>query len=243
MKSLLETTLNTRDLGGYRTKDGIYTNSNILIRSDEPKQPSDRDIAYLLERHITTIIDLRGKSDIEKAPSFFAGKPDFHYHNVPIEEGSHVPESRQAVPDSYMKIADAANIRQVFWHIAHAAGGVLFHCAAGKDRTGVVSAILLLLAEVGESDIVADYMLTKECNQKRFALFRQKYPDVDINIVIPSEEYIVSFLRLFQEKYSDVQNYLHTIGLSAEEIELIKGKLVKGTADTIAGQRRETSIW
>lgn len=126
-----------------------------------------------------------------------------------------------------MKIADAANIRQVFWHIAHATGGALFHCAAGKDRTGVIAAILLLLAEVGESDIVADYMLTKECNQKRFVLFRQKYPDIDINIVIPHEEYIVRFLRLFHEKYDDAQNYLHAIGLLAEEVEQVKEKLVE----------------
>lgn len=227
MKSLLETTLNTRDLGRYRTKDGRDMKGGVLIRSDEPKHPSDRDIAYLLEQHITTVIDLRGKSDVRQAPSFFTGKMDFYYHNVPIEEGSHVPKSRQAVPDSYMKIADSANISQVFRHIAHAPYGVLFHCAAGKDRTGVVSSVLLLLAGVGESDIVADYMLTKECNKDRFALFQQKYPEIDIGIVIPREEYIVSFLRMFREKYGDAQNYLHMLGLSAEEIGQIKEKLLR----------------
>lgn len=225
-KSLLETTLNTRELGGYRTEQGRYTLHNMLLRSDEQKCLSERDIAYLLDRHITTIIDMRGKKDVEKAPSPFAQMPQFCYYNIPIEEGSGVPESTYAVPASYMEIAGAASLNQVFKRIAHAADGVLFHCAAGKDRTGVVSAVLLLLANVSDEDIIENYMMTKECSQKRFALVCQKFPNIDINIIIPNEEYMARFLQLFRKRYGDAERYLRSMELLPEEIELLKDKLL-----------------
>ena len=76
----------------------------------------------------------------------------------------------------------------------------------------MVSAILLSLAGVSESDIVRDYMITKECNQKRFLLARQNFPDIDIQIIIPREEYMLGFLQLFREIYSSAAAYLQSIG-------------------------------
>lgn len=225
VKSLLETTLNTRELGGYQTEDGELTRCGMLLRSDAQRRLNKRDIAFLLERKITTIIDMRDKKAVERAPSLFAGMAAFCYYNVPVEEGSGVPESVDAVPAGYMKIAGAANIHQVFWHIAHAPDGVLFHCAAGKDRTGVVSAILLLLAKVREEEIIKDYMLTKQYNRKRFALVRKNYPDLDINTVIPQEKNMVRFLQLFREKYGSVEHYLCSVGILPEEIRMLKTKL------------------
>lgn len=225
-ESLLETTLNTRELGGYRTRQGNMTKVDTLLRSDEQKQLSSGDIAYLSERQITTIIDMRTKKVTSHLPSPFANKTPFAYHNIPIEEGSGVPESMEAVPVSYMNIAGSANMRQIYRSIAQAPQGVLFHCSAGKDRSGVVSAILLLLAEVGDKDIIENYMMTKEYNAKRFALARKNYPDVDINIIIPREEFILRFLQLFREKYGNAENYMRSIGVLSEEIERIRGKLL-----------------
>lgn len=223
-ESLLENTLNTRELGGYRTEKGGYTKYDRLLRSDMQKNLSGRDIAYLSDRQITTIIDMRGEADVKKTPSPFlrmTGSPHFHYYNIPIEEGSRIPESVEAVPHSYMKIATAANITQVFRQIAHAPEGVLFHCSAGKDRTGVVSALLLLLARVGDGDIIENYMLTKEYNRERLQLLHQNFPEIDMNIVIPREQFMVRFLELFREAYGDVETYLQ-----AEEIRGIKDKLL-----------------
>jgi len=224
--SLLESTLNTSDLGGYGTADGKCTCCNVLLRSDEQKYLSERDAAFLLDRNITTIIDMRDRKAVKKAPSPFDGMDSFFYYNVPIEEGSNMPESVDAVPASYMKIAGAVNINQVFKRIAHAPAGVLFHCAAGKDRTGVVSAILLLLARVSEEDIIENYMLTKLHNRKRFALARKNFPDIDINIVIPQEKNMVQFLQLFREKYGSAENYLHFIGILSEEMQMLTDKLI-----------------
>lgn len=224
--SLLETTLNTRELGGYRTRQGNMTKFHRLLRSDEQKQLSRGDIAYLSERQITTIIDMRTKKVTSHLPSPFANRTVFAYHNIPIEEGSGVPESMEAVPASYMKIAGSSNMRQVYQCIAQAPRGVLFHCSAGKDRSGVVSAILLLLADVRDKDIIENYMMTKEYNAKRFALARKNYPDLDINIIIPREEFILRFLQLFREKYGDAETYMRSIGVLPEEIQRIRGKLL-----------------
>lgn len=227
--SLLESTFNTRDLGGYRTRQGNMTKVHMLLRSDEQKQLSGGDITYLSERQITTIIDMRTERFTSHLPSPFANRTPFAYHNIPIEEGSGVPESIEGVPVSYMNIAGSANMKKVYQCIAHAPQGVLFHCSAGKDRTGVVSAILLLLADVRDKDIIENYMMTKECNVKRFALARKNHPDMDINIIIPREEFILRFLKLFREKYGDAKNYMRSIGVLPEEIEMIRGKLVTDT--------------
>lgn len=224
-KSLLETTMNTRELGGYLTAFGNVTLCSRLLRSDEPLCPDSRDIAYLLKERITTIIDLRGKQEMEKRPNPFADMPGFFYRNIPIEEGGAIPESTAAVPGSYLAIAGAANSRQVYQCIAHAPEGVLFHCAAGKDRTGVVSAVLLLLVGVCEEDIIENYMLTKEYNQKRFLRARQSFPNIDINIIIPHEEYMRKFLHMFRAAYGDARQYLENIGLPESEVRLIVHKL------------------
>lgn len=219
MKSLLDTTMNTRILG----RPG--TISDNLLRSDEIRHPGEQDIRCLLDRQITTIIDMRGKAEVARSPSPFASMHPFYYHNIPIEEGSSVPESVAAVPGSYLKIAGSVGMVAVLGCIANAPRGALFHCAAGKDRTGVVSAVLLMLAGAGREEIVEDYLLTKEYNQRRFALARKNFPHMDLNIILPREEYMVRFLQLFHDRYGCVQSYLQAIGLTSEETELLRKKL------------------
>lgn len=225
-RSLLNTTLNTRELGGYRIQGtDCYTRMDAVWRSDVQKWPDEGDLALLKEHHITTIIDMRGDEDVRRGPSGFEMAEGFVYCHVPIDEGSGIPESREAVPRTYMDIVMAKNMPVVFKKIAAAPGGVMVNCSAGKDRTGVVSAILLKLCGVGEEDIVYDYMLTRECNQKRFELIHQNYPEVDMSIVIPDEGYMKEFLRLFQERFHDVESYFESVGVTREETALIVRKM------------------
>ena len=102
----------------------------------------------------------------------------------------------------------------------------MINCTAGKDRTGVVSAVLLGICGVSEAEIVADYMLTKTYNQKRFELIHQNFPDIDMNIVIPSERYMEEFLHLLKAKYGSFRQYLLAIGVTSDEIDGIKEKLL-----------------
>ncbi len=226
-KSLLKTTQNTRDLGGYKMKSGNVTKYHSLIRSDVQNYPCEEDFKYLIEHDITTVIDLRGQKDVEKKPSGFANVEGISYYNFQIDEGSGVPESTEAVPRSYMDIACAKAMPEVFRCIANAPSGVMYNCTAGKDRTGVVSAILLSHAGVSDRDIVENYVLTREYGRERLELIHKNFPEIDMNIVTPNEKYMEEFLKLFREKFGDTKNYIKELGLNDVEIKRIAEKLVE----------------
>lgn len=219
-KSILETTFNTRDLGGYRSNvKTIFTKYNRIIRSDIQNYPSYRDIEFLKQQNITTVVDMRGVKDVGKTPSGFATAEGFEYYNIPIDEGSGIPESTDCVASSYMEIATAQNIKYVFKTIAKAKDGVIINCTAGKDRTGVVSALLLLLCGVSHEDIIYDYMITKICYKERFEIIHKNFPDVDMNIVIPNEKYMMGFLKLFLQRYNNLCEYLLSLDVTEDEIQ------------------------
>lgn len=226
-KSLLETTLNTRDLGSYQSAlSGKRLNPWRILRSDIQNYPSENDLRLLKSHNILTIIDLRGEKDVLRKPNGFADKKDFTYIHLPINEGSGVPESVDKVSESYMAIAESRSMVSVFRTIASASGGVMFNCTAGKDRTGVVSAILLGLCGVAKEDIIYDYMLTKFCNQERFEQIHKNFPDIDMNIVIPHERYIIEFMVRLKAEYGSFESYLTALGLTGTEIEAIRAKLL-----------------
>lgn len=225
MKSLLDTTQNTRDLGGYLRINGEKTRPFRFLRSDKPEHPSQSDFQFLLSHGITTVIDLREESAVNRLENPFANHPGFFWHHCPIQEGSGIPESVEAVPGSYLRIAESPGAAEAFRVMASAPDGVLFHCSAGKDRTGTLSAILLMLAQVPEETIVSDYLMTGECIRERLELVHQRFPELDMNIVTPSERHIAGFLRLWKDKYSTAEHYLQSIGMTDGQIEKLRRKL------------------
>lgn len=226
-KSLLETTDNTRDLGGYLRTNGEQTKRLRLIRSCVPKYASKADAAFLRDNGIDTIIDLREDKSVEAGACSLSGMPGFRYIRCPITEGSGIPESPEMVPVSFLQIAESKGAADALHAIASAPAGVLFHCSAGKDRSGVLAAILLLLADVPEETVIADYMLTKEYAKGRLAMVRERFPDIDPRVFTPSEPHMRSFLALFFAKYGTVQEYLRRIGLQEAEIRHIREKLTE----------------
>jgi len=227
--SLLETTLNTRDLGGTLTKNGLIINSNCIIRSDYNSilTPSQNDINYLISNKITTIIDIRSYKEIKSTKNHFESLNNFKYFNYPIEEGSEIPKTIDDVPKSYMEIACSKNIKYILEKIANSENGVLFHCSAGKDRTGVVTAIIYMLCNVSEKEIIKDYMISKENLRNKFEQLKSNNPNIDINIIIPKESYIITFMKLFNEKFGDINKYLDIIGVSINNRMKLKNKLLK----------------
>jgi len=125
-----------------------------------------------------------------------------------------------------LAIAQAEHMPKVFRTIANAESGVMFNCTAGKDRTGVVSAILLLHARVSDTDIIENYVLTREYGRARLELVHKNFPEVDMNIVTPKAWFMEEFLRLFREKFGTTESYFKGLGFEAEEIERIRKKLV-----------------
>lgn len=224
--SLLKTTQNTRDLGGYPIADGKKTKWDSLIRSDVQRYPSEEDFEYLKRHGITTIVDMRSEKDIGKKPSGFANVDGFCYIHCPIPEGGDAPESEEAVPVSYLSIACSPGMKNVFSTIASAKGGIMFNCSAGKDRTGVVSAILLMHVGVSDEDIIDNYVLTKEYGKERLALIHQNFPDINMNIITPRDDFMREFLHLFRERFHTTEFYFKEIGLNDAEIFDITKKCV-----------------
>lgn len=221
----LEKTLNTRDLGGYPTASGAYTAYNRFWRSDIPYYLSDRDIELLREKDITTVVDLRSLMEVEETPCHLSKVPGFSYHHCP--QVTKMPESEEDVHRGYIEIVDDFSLfYPVMKAFADAPGGALFHCTAGKDRTGTTAALLLLLAGVAEADIIADYQITRTYIQPAL----EKMLDSEISYPAwagsSKPEYMEAFLKRFIEKYHSVEEYLALIGLSAAEIDTIKGKLL-----------------
>ena len=79
---------------------------------------------------------------------------------------------------------------------------------------------------VRDEEIVDDYMITKVCNQKRFEMIRQNFPEVDLNIAVPRPSYMADFIRLFRARFGDTENYFSWLGLSPEAGKRLKEKLL-----------------
>jgi len=222
----LDGTDNTRDLGGYPVPGG-YTRWGRTFRSDAPVNLSAADVETLRRLGITTHIDLRTREEVERRPSAVANLEGFRYHHVDLCACMQMmPDSEEGVAVSYLEMAEQVGpMARIFRIIAHTEGGLLFHCAAGKDRTGVVAAILLMLAGAKKPDLLADYILTAAYMREPVRKFLETDPDIPAYIVTPKIEFMEAFLDRFLAAHSSARNYLETIGIPAEEIESITQRL------------------
>ncbi|MGK0465819.1 MAG: protein-tyrosine phosphatase [Clostridium sp.] len=224
---LLSKTLNTRDLGGYTLACGEVTTYKVFLRSDVPIQVSDDDIHLLLSNNITTIVDLRSNDEVQSKHCALKSYNKFEYYNCKAHGDGYLPASVKAVPDSYFEMVDEQkSVLNIMRVLAKAKGGVLYHCTAGKDRTGVISALLFLLVGVCKIDILADYQISQAYLGSMLQQFCNINKNVDINIITPKTEYMEKFLDMFLQKYNSVEEYFSRIGLSDSEILRLKTKLI-----------------
>ena len=223
--SLLESTYNTRDLGGIAAADDKITRYNVFWRSDVPIHPTAADINIMRKNNITTVVDFRRDDETAAMPNGFGAKEGFVYYSIPVSEGSEVPKTPQEVAPSYLRIADAAKaMKKAFSIFAETESGILFNCHSGKDRTGVVAAILLMLAGVDKKDIVDNYMLSKMYLRGSFKALLLRRPEMDMKVILPSETFISEFMALFESKYGSAEKYLRKIGVTDKNIAALKSK-------------------
>jgi protein-tyrosine phosphatase len=165
----LEGASNVRDLGGLTTEDGRKTRFGLIYRSDAPGELTPADVANLVdERGLRTIVDLRSELEISHDGAGPLQRAGVDYSNLPLSSDPNidtlVPEiTRGNLSGHYLGYLGSGAERVVaaarlLADPAHQPA--LVHCAAGKDRTGTMVAILLDAAGVRHDDIVADYALT-----------------------------------------------------------------------------------
>ncbi|MFC1420037.1 tyrosine-protein phosphatase [Streptacidiphilus cavernicola] len=179
---------NFRDLGGYRAADGRTVRWGRLYRSDSLGKLRDapEDRARFLALGVRTVIDLRYPWEIERGGRV-PEQDGLAFHNLSIE---HRPYDQAAIDpdvdpwrflaDRYTEVAEdgAVEIRQALELIAAADDAPLvFHCASGKDRTGMIAALVLILLGVSEQDAAADYALTELARDRLLADFHAAHPE------------------------------------------------------------------
>jgi protein tyrosine/serine phosphatase len=173
----LDGAVNVRDLGGLATDDGGTTATGVLLRSDNLQGLSDKDVRRLRDDHgIRTVLDLRTPTEVRiegPGPLVAEGLRHVNVDLIPTwdeDEGSDriVPHEQREQNDlshfylTYLDHATAEVIRAMRVLADPSSGSVIVHCAAGKDRTGVIVALALTVAGVRRADVVEDYALTGE---------------------------------------------------------------------------------
>ena len=210
---------NLRDLGGYPLAgrgSERFTRWGSLYRGDLPKQVTQADRQRLRELGITTVVDLRSKEEIERKPDPLAQELGIRYLHCPLAGDGRVPAPDE-VPLSYMEMADGTGqMAGALRAIAEAPQAVLFHCTAGKDRTGVVAALLFWLAGVSEEDILPDYIVSGPYLQQMLRAYCEAHPGAVV--CPPQSAYMSSFLRLFAQRYGTPRQYLEMLGVDAGKL-------------------------
>ena len=235
----LEGALNFRDLGGYPASGGRTVRWRVLFRSDALHRLSPADVSQLRDAlGIGDVVDLRssGELDIEgRGP--LAGEP-IRFHHLPLFDGALVEEPPQSeeltLADRYFLMAEFAKgpIARVITTLAEAAAPAVYHCAAGKDRTGVISALLLGLLEVPDEIIVADYAATQDnldaiverlmCSEGYQDVLESMPPDT----MHAEPETMVSLLERLRERYGSVCGYVREIGVADATIAGLRARLL-----------------
>lgn len=233
----LEGAWNVRDLGDLPTVSGGYTRRNRYLRGDSLANLSEADVRLLLERGVRTVIDLREPGEAVAQPSRLLGCPGVRVHQVPLfgelnPIGSALPTQ---LGDLYLLCLGHGGpaLRRTFELLAAPEdehGAVLFHCAVGKDRTGVVAALLLDLVGVTRKAIVEDYLDSgvnlKQLVDKWIAQYESD-PDTgyhpDLLHCLPKN--IERLLRALTDTYGGAAAYLRAAGVSDAALERIRRRL------------------
>lgn len=232
---------NFRDLGGYRTADGRAVAWRRLYRADSLGKLRGADWDRFLELGIRTVIDLRYPWEID-AKGKVPEAERFRYANCSIEHRPYDQAEIDPALDPWRYLADRfaevtedghAEIRQAIELIAEDEGPVVFHCTSGKDRTGLIAALVLTLLDVSEEQILADFALTELATERLTADWRAANPGRILKWPgygrAPADvmELVLADLTA---RYGSVQGYLKDrVGITDEVTAGLRDRLLTGT--------------
>jgi protein-tyrosine phosphatase len=233
----LEGAYNVRDVGGYLTDDGRITRWRRLLRADGMHRLTEEAQRTLLETGLRTIIDLRRPREAENQPNVFATATTLRYRHMPLYQILVGDNDERTLGEIYRWVVDECQpqIAAVIRLLADpdALPG-LVHCTAGKDRTGVIIALLLGAVNVPAETIVADYALSAENLRGEFTEETRRRVTVAgrdwekyQRLLISPEEFMRDLLAHLDARYGGVQQYLRTIGIDGEELAILRDMLTE----------------
>jgi protein-tyrosine phosphatase len=238
--------LNVRDLGGHPTEDGGKTRFGSIVRADSVRQLSDEGWKALVDYGVKTVVDLRADEELEADPP--AELPVEVLH-VPFMETDRsdwqaiegeldaavkaAPDTATATRDVYLIFLERfdRNVAAAVRAVADApAGGVVIHCAGGKDRTGLLTAFLLHVAGVGTDEIAQDYALSEERLRTRHEqwLAQAESEEERERLQRISQTPADSMKGVFEElerRYGSVEEFLRQAGLTDDELARARSRL------------------
>ncbi|WP_342358739.1 tyrosine-protein phosphatase [Terrarubrum flagellatum] len=230
---------NVRDLGGYAVREG-ETSWRRVLRADGLHRLAPESVEQLYDAGVRTVIDLRHADELAHQPNPFSGHRSVAYLNIPLfaqlaPQPAPAAPAKDALLDLYLLALTTRKsaIRETLSAIADATEGtVLFHCTAGKDRTGIIAALTLGIAGADRSTIVSDYALTGALIAPMIEdiLAGAKARGADIALLTPllacQAETMLAMLDHLDDNHGGVDGYLADIGLQTTSREKIRARLV-----------------
>nr|WP_240962641.1 tyrosine-protein phosphatase [Antrihabitans stalactiti] len=236
---------NFRDLGGLRADDGRALKPGVVFRSSELCALDDDGRSALLELGVTEVVDLRGTNEV--AYNGADALPDgVTLHAKPVHDDENkaaapheqpqklTPEvAEAALEHAYTRFPALEGGQRALAHAIRLAadtdGGVLIHCAAGKDRAGWIIAAFLRAAGISADDILADYLRSNDAIAPLRAVVVARNGDltqVSDKVLGVHEDFIRAAWDVVDRDYGGFDNYLDTIGIDADVLARLRARLL-----------------
>ena len=217
---------NFRDLGGIQTKEGKYVKWGKLFRSDELANLTESDLEYLAAIPVRTVVDFRSQMEVDNAPDKLP--KDASYHHLGIEPGNMsnmgsqfdlsnlqgmdftgfmTEINRQLVTDS----AIIAQYKEFFRLIQNEQDiPLMYHCTAGKDRTGMGSALILYALGADDETVMENYLQSNTYLADKYSAYIQQFPMIEPMMTV-KPEYLQAGIDQIRKDHGSVESYLEKI--------------------------------
>lgn len=242
----LEGGFNVRDLGGYAAGPGYVVRRGLVFRSASLSGLTDADRACLATLNIRLVVDLRSTVERTQQPSRLATETwarDYDNSGADLISALRTPHTtasiaKRIMTETYRELLDeqADSFAELFRRIAQGDMPVLFHCALGKDRTGIAAALLLALVGVSRDNITEDYLHTRSTTERsmtdaRVALAQNGISEIDAAVLLPVFEADPSYLDAafdeIERRFGTVETYAYRqLGLTSADIGMIRTRLL-----------------
>lgn len=230
--------INCRELGGMPLRDGHVFRSGLFLRSGAPSELKTREEFEQVKAYgVKNVIDFRGVTELERCGNPFRDDADTNFYSIPLFIGDPGDVNNDTMQflrthhlgDYYVIIMEQLGdkVAQILRILLNAEGLTLYHCAHGKDRTGVISAILYLIAGADREDIVTNYKVSYDYLEGFLKPLIDAAPD-DMKHTLRSDEINIRiFLKYIDDKWDGkVENYLISNGMTESEINALRDKCV-----------------
>ena len=234
-----EATLNTREMGGYALRGGKRTRWKALVRSENLNLLTAKGQQALIDYGVRTVIDLRFHNELDRWPNplaNLAGSGAVAYVHNPLDQDqdmiwSEGVEPAAAMSDLYIRLLETNRfyIARALTAMAYASpGGVIFHCHAGKDRTGLVAAMILGALGASSELIIADYAFSTPAMEER-ALRELAGPSIPdgkrayYNVLFTAlPETMRRTLAYLKKTYGGLEGFLMTTTLKSKDFAALR---------------------